>query len=107
MKSDSMVHRANQIALFFAAYPHDEAVAGVLDHFKRFWERRMRDQIIAYVENGGQGLNELAMEADKRMPQGSRRRSLRLAAGGTAPPFNRLVGQKTHLVSCFGQNQNM
>jgi formate dehydrogenase subunit delta len=67
MKSDSMVHRANQIALFFAAYPHDEAVAGVLDHFKRFWERRMRDQIIAYVAQDGKGLHELAIEAVKRL----------------------------------------
>ncbi len=67
MKSDSMVHRANQIALFFAAYPHDQAVAGVTDHFKRFWERRMRDQIIAYVAQDGKGLHELAVEAVKRL----------------------------------------
>ena len=67
MKSDSMVHRANQIALFFAGYPHDEAVAGVLDHFKKFWERRMRDQIIAYVAHDGKGLHELALEAVKRL----------------------------------------
>lgn len=63
-----MIHRANQIALFFAGYPHDEAVAGVTDHLKRFWERRMRDQIIAYVaNNGGQGLHQLALEAVKRL----------------------------------------
>jgi formate dehydrogenase subunit delta len=67
MKSDSMVHRANQIALFFASYPHDEAVAGVTDHFKKFWERRMRDQIIQYAEHGGAGLHELALEAVKRL----------------------------------------
>jgi formate dehydrogenase subunit delta len=67
MKSDSMVHRANQIALFFAAYPHEEAVAGVLDHLKRFWERRMKDQIIAYVAQGGKGLHELVLEAVKRL----------------------------------------
>ncbi len=67
MESDRMVHRANQIALFFAGYPHDEAVAGVLDHLKKFWERRMRDQIIAYVAHGGQGLHELALEAVKRL----------------------------------------
>jgi formate dehydrogenase subunit delta len=67
MKSDSMVHRANQIALFFAAYPHDQAVAGVTDHFKKFWERRMRDQIVAYVAHGGAGLHELALEAVKRL----------------------------------------
>jgi formate dehydrogenase subunit delta len=62
-----MVHRANQIALFFAAYPHDQAVAGVTDHFKKFWERRMRDQIIAHVAHGGAGLHELALEAVKRL----------------------------------------
>jgi len=69
MKSaDSMIHRANQIALFFASYPHEQAVMGVTDHLKKFWERRMRDQIIAYVEkNGGQGLHELALEAVKRL----------------------------------------
>ena len=67
MQSNSMVHRANQIALFFASYPHDEAVAGVTDHFKKFWERRMREQIIAYVAQGGKGLHELAIEAVKRL----------------------------------------
>jgi formate dehydrogenase subunit delta len=65
--SDNMVHRANQIALFFASYPHDQAVAGVLDHIKKFWERRMRDQIIAYVAHGGGGLHELALEAVKQL----------------------------------------
>ncbi|MBV9769942.1 MAG: formate dehydrogenase subunit delta [Bryobacterales bacterium] len=67
MTSDSMVHRANQIALYFAAYPHDEAVAGVLNHFKKYWERRMRDQIVTYVQHGGQGLHDLALEAVKRL----------------------------------------
>jgi len=62
-----MIHRANQIALFFAAYPHDEAVAGVTDHLKKFWERRMREQIVDYVAKGGGGLHELALEAVKRL----------------------------------------
>lgn len=62
-----MVHMANQIALFFASYPHDEAVAGVTDHFQKFWEPRMRKQIIGYVAEGGHGLHELALEAVKRL----------------------------------------
>ncbi len=62
-----MVHMANQIALFFASYPHDEAVAGVTDHLKSFWEPRMRKQIIEYVAEGGGGLHELAIEAVKRL----------------------------------------
>ena len=64
-----MVHKANQITLFFAAYPHDEAVAGVEDHLKRFWPVRMRQQIIEYVADGGEGLHPLAVEAVRRLGQ--------------------------------------
>lgn len=68
MKSqDTMVHNANQIALYFASYPREEAIAGVTDHLKKFWERRMKDQIIQYVAQGGAGLHELALEAVKRL----------------------------------------
>ena len=63
-----MVHMANQIALFFASYPHDEAVDGVTDHLRSFWEPRMRKQIIDYVSAGGHGLHALALEAVKRLP---------------------------------------
>ena len=62
-----MVHMANQIALFFASYPREEAIASVTDHFKKYWEPRMRKQIIAYVAGGGGGLHELAFEAVKHL----------------------------------------
>jgi len=62
-----MVHMANQIALFFASYPREEAIASVTDHFKKYWEPRMRKQIIAYVTGGGGGLHELALEAVKHL----------------------------------------
>jgi formate dehydrogenase subunit delta len=67
MESENMVHMANQIAEFFAPYPHDEAVDGVTDHLKKFWEPRMRKQIIEYVAKGGSGLHDLALEAVKRL----------------------------------------
>ena len=67
MNAEHMVHNANQIALYFASYPHDEAVAGVLDHIQKFWERRMRQQIVDYVAHGGAGLHELALEAVRRL----------------------------------------
>ena len=67
MKAESMVHDANQIALFFSPYPHDEAVAGVLKHFQMYWEPRMKSQIKAYVAEGGPGLLELATEAVKQL----------------------------------------
>jgi formate dehydrogenase subunit delta len=67
MEEAHMVHMANQIALFFAGYPREEAVVGVTDHLKKYWEPRMRRQIIEYVARGGGGLHELAVEAVKRL----------------------------------------
>jgi formate dehydrogenase subunit delta len=67
MENEQMVHMANQIARFFASYPRDEAVAGVIDHLEKFWEPRMRKQIIAYVAEGGAGLDDLALQAVKQL----------------------------------------
>ena len=63
MKVEHLVHMANQIADFFAAYPHDEAVTGVADHLKKFWDPRMRIALIAHAKSGGAGLHDLAMAA--------------------------------------------
>jgi formate dehydrogenase subunit delta len=68
MRAELMVHNANQIALYFASFPREEAIAGVLDHIQKFWERRMKDQLIDYIAHGGAGLHELVIEAVKRMP---------------------------------------
>ena len=62
-----MVHNANQIALFWASYPHDEGLAGMVSHLTRFWEPRMRTQIKQYVAEGGRGLHALAIEAVKQL----------------------------------------
>jgi formate dehydrogenase subunit delta len=67
MTVENMVHMANQIALFFQSYPHDEAVAGVTDHIKKFWERRMREQIKQYAAQGGAGLHQLVLESIQRL----------------------------------------
>ncbi len=67
MTPDLMIHRANQIALYFASYPREEAIAGITDHLRKFWERRMREQITRHVGDGGQGLHELAIEAVKHL----------------------------------------
>ena len=62
-----MIHMANQIALFFASYPKEEAVAGVADHLQKFWEPRMRQHLHKYVIGGGSGLHELILDAEKRL----------------------------------------
>ncbi len=67
MKAELMVHNANQIALYFASFPREEAVDGVTDHIQKFWEKRMKRQIIEYTAQGGNGLHELVREAVKRL----------------------------------------
>jgi formate dehydrogenase subunit delta len=77
MTPEKMVHMANQIALFFAGYPEDEAVAGVADHIKKFWEPRMRAQLQAHLAAGGADLHPLVVAGA---------RTLFPAAGGAAKP---------------------
>lgn len=67
MEEHVMVHKANSIAQFFAAYPHEEAVTGVADHLRKFWEPRMRRQLFAYIDAGGAGLHALVPEAARRL----------------------------------------
>jgi formate dehydrogenase subunit delta len=54
-----LVHLANQIGKFFAHQPKPEAVANIADHLRKFWDPRMRTQILEYLEQGGGGLDEL------------------------------------------------
>jgi formate dehydrogenase subunit delta len=63
MSPEKMVHMANQIALFFETKPHDEGVAGYADHINKFWEPRMRRQLLDHLAQGGAGLRPLAVEA--------------------------------------------
>jgi formate dehydrogenase subunit delta len=58
-----LVYMANQIARFFAAQPHDRAVAGIAEHIAKFWDPRMRQHIRAHLAAGGEGLDPLAREA--------------------------------------------
>lgn len=59
----TIVRMANRIAEFFEAYPcHEEAVEGVANHIRKFWEPRMRTRLYAYLDGPqqGAGLGELA-----------------------------------------------
>ena len=63
MKTERLVRQANQIADFFKSAPEKEAVAGTLDHLRKFWDPRMRSQILAHLEAGGAGLQPVAHQA--------------------------------------------
>jgi formate dehydrogenase subunit delta len=64
MHADSLVRMANDIGAFFASEPdkHDAARA-VLAHIKRYWDPRMRKQIVAHYDAGAEGLSGHVREA--------------------------------------------
>ena len=67
MHIESLVKMANQIGTFFEAMPdRAEALAEMAQHIKRFWEPRMRRELLAHADNGGEGLNQMAFEAIRR-----------------------------------------
>jgi formate dehydrogenase subunit delta len=67
MKPDDMVRMANQIATFFASYPHDEAVDGVTVHIRDYWEPRMKRQLAHHIQAGGDGLQPVVLEAAAKL----------------------------------------
>ena len=49
MSPDKLAYMANQIGKFFAHQPHDKAVAEIADHLQKFWDPRMRSEILAHL----------------------------------------------------------
>jgi formate dehydrogenase subunit delta len=73
MEIERLVAMANQIGDFFGAEPDaQEAATGAFTHLRRFWEPRMRTQIIAHLERGGAGLNDTARAAVARLAEDAR-----------------------------------
>jgi len=68
MSIEHLVTMANDIASYFASEPdHDQAVAGVRDHIRKFWDPRMRRDLVALVEAGGKGLDPVALAAAREL----------------------------------------
>jgi formate dehydrogenase subunit delta len=86
MNIDLLIKMTNEISAFFAGTTDTEqAASAVANHLRRFWEPRMRAQMIAYFrERQGAGLSDLAKRgvallATAPAPAGG-------AAPGTASP---------------------
>lgn len=64
MNAESLVRMANDIAAFFASEPdRTVAVEAIATHLRRYWAPRMRRQIRAHLDAGGEGLSDLARDA--------------------------------------------
>ena len=64
MSVASLVKMANDIGDYFISEP-DRAVAvtAIATHIRRYWDPRMRRQIVAHLSVGGVGLDDLARDA--------------------------------------------
>jgi formate dehydrogenase subunit delta len=95
MNVEHLVTMANQIGAFFDSQgTHEEAVAAIADHLKRFWEPRMLHAIGAYVDGGGaQDLMASAAEAVRRLNQSAPPGALAAAAASAARNEN---GKRAH-----------
>jgi formate dehydrogenase subunit delta len=64
MRIERLVSMINDISTFFAADPEPGAAARAVEsHISRFWEPRMRRQILEHYLDGGQGLTDISRSA--------------------------------------------
>ena len=67
MSPEKLAYTANQIGKFFAHQKHDEAVASIEDHLRKFWDPRMRRTILEHFDNPVVRLDPLVREAVARL----------------------------------------
>lgn len=63
MSPEKLVYMANQIGKFFAHQGEAKAVASIADHLTRFWDPRMRHQIIGLFHDGAAGMDPSVKKA--------------------------------------------
>jgi formate dehydrogenase subunit delta len=63
-ESQHLVQMANDIGNFFRAQPNrEDAIAGIANHIRNFWTRRMREKLAEQLTHGDAGLDELPRAA--------------------------------------------
>jgi len=60
MDPHHLVAMVNEIAAFFAGEDPPKAPENVANHLRRYWDPRMRKQIVEHASNGGEGLTPVA-----------------------------------------------
>lgn len=65
MKSDNLIHMANQIGEFFESMPErEEALDDIATHIRKFWEPRMRRALLAALDTDeAQGMRDIVLAA--------------------------------------------
>ncbi len=50
MSPDKLAYMANQIGKFFVSQTSEDGVASVADHISKFWDPRMRRDLLAHLD---------------------------------------------------------
>ena len=59
MDRQHLVEMVNEIAAFFAAEDPERGAENVANHLRRYWDPRMRRQIVEHARGGGDGLSPI------------------------------------------------
>jgi formate dehydrogenase subunit delta len=79
---EKLVYMANQIGDFYKSYPHDQAVKGISEHIKKFWDPRMLKQIYQIMRQPDNGLKPYSLEAIQALSKSDPRAHADLEASG-------------------------
>ena len=83
MDNQNLIDMANRIGDFFESMPdHEEALTGVAEHIRRFWEPRMRRALLATLDEAPDA-NGIEMSAFVREAVVKHRAELTPAAPST------------------------
>ena len=65
MDLENLIHMANRIGDFFEPQPkHEDVLVGIADHIRKFWDPRMRRELLAAIDAGHAGeLHPVVAEA--------------------------------------------
>jgi formate dehydrogenase subunit delta len=62
-----LLRMAREIADFFHAYPHDQAVESIAGHINKFWTPKMREDFLAAAAEPGLNLPPLVSAAREKV----------------------------------------
>jgi formate dehydrogenase subunit delta len=70
MNIAQLTKMVNDISAFFESESgRDKAIEDVAVHMRRFWDPRMRREIVAHYAKGGEGLSGLSLAAVAKLAQ--------------------------------------
>jgi len=88
MNIDLLIKMTNEIGEFFAGTTDTEAAAAaVANHLKRYWDPRMRTQMLSYYEQRqGAGLSDLGKKAVALLHDAAKSAPVASHSPDAAPP---------------------